>query len=97
MPDTDLKDFKDYLAEFETSVHFDSETCPICGINLSDNISVNQIPLIELQFENETVASRATSMLEEKGIKSIKSSSGKEKILIPEEKLDEAKSILKSE
>ena len=35
-------------------------------------------------------------MLEAKGIKSKQSSSGKEKILIPEEKLKDVKSILKS-
>jgi len=63
---------------------------------LSDNISINKIPLIELAFENETVAKRAISLLEKKGIKSKQSSSGREKILIPEEKLEDAKSILES-
>lgn len=96
MLDTDLEEFADYISEFNSVPVFDSETCPICGISLSDNLSVNKIPLIELQFENETVASRAINMLEEKGIKSKISSSGKEKILIPEEKLEDAKSILKS-
>lgn len=96
MLDADLKEFEDYLSEFNAVPQFDSETCPICGITLSDNISVNKIPLIELQFENETIAGRAINMLEEKGIKSKQSSSGKEKILIPEEKLEDAKSILKS-
>jgi len=96
MLDTDLEEFADYISEFNSVPQFDSETCPICGINLSDNLSVNKIPLVELQFENETIASRAINMLEEKGIKSKMSSSGKEKILIPEEKLEDAKSILKS-
>ena len=96
MLDADLKEFEDYLAEFNSVLQFDAETCPICGISLSDNLSVNKIPLIELQFENETVAEKAINLLEAKGIKSQQSSSSKEKILIPEEKLEDAKSILKS-
>ena len=96
MLDADLKEFEDYLAEFNSVPQFDAETCPICGISLSDNLSVNKIPLIELQFENETIAEKAVNLLEAKGIKSKQSSSGKEKILIPEEKLEDAKSILKS-
>jgi len=55
---------------------------------------VNKIPLIELAFENEIVAKRAISLLEEKGIKSKHSSSGKEKILIPEKELEDVKTIL---
>ena len=96
MLDADLKEFEDYISEFNSVPQFDSETCPICGINLSDNLSVNQIPLIELQFENETIATKAINMLEERGIKSKQSSQGKEKILISEEKLEDAKTILKS-
>jgi hypothetical protein len=96
MLDADLKEFEDYLAEFNSIPQFDAETCPICGISLSDNLSVNKIPLIELQFENETSAEKAANLLEAKGIKSKQSSSGKEKILIPEEKLEDAKSIFKS-
>ena len=96
MLDADLKEFEDYLSEFNSVPKFDSEICPICGIDYSDAYLGAEIPLIELQFENETIASRAINILEEKGIKSKKSSSGKEKILIPEEKLNDAKSILKS-
>ena len=96
MLDADLEEFKDYLSEFNSIPQFDSETCPICGISLSDNLLVNQIPLIELKFENETIANKAINLLEEKGIKSKQSSQGKEKILIPEEKLEDAKTILKS-
>lgn len=96
MSDEELNDFEDYLSEFNSTPLFDSETCPICGITLSDNISVNKVALIELQFENETVAVRAKNILDEKGIISKQSSSGKEKILIPEEKLREVKLILKT-
>ena len=96
MADIDFKDFEDYLSEFDSIPKFDAEHCPICGIVLSDSLSVNKVPLIELQFENEMVAERAIDLLESEGIKSKKSSSGKEKILIPEEKLEDAKIILKS-
>jgi hypothetical protein len=96
MLDADLKEFEDYLSEFNTVPQFDAETCHICGISLSDSLSVNRVPLVELQFENETAAAKAVKMLEAKGINSKQASTGKEKILIPEGKLDNAKSILKS-
>lgn len=96
MPDIDLTEFEDYLTEFESIPKFDIELCPICGISLSDSLSINKVPLIELQFENEIIAEKAIALLEAEGIKSKKSSSGKEKILIPEEKLDNAKLILNS-
>jgi len=96
MLDADLKEFEDYLSEFNSIPQFDAETCKICGINLSDSLSVNRVALIELQFENETIAEKAISLLDAKGIKSMQSTQGKEKILIPEEKLEAAKSILSS-
>jgi hypothetical protein len=96
MPDTDLTEFEDYLSEFNSVPKFDAENCPICGISLSNSLAVNQVPLIELQFENEIIAERAIDLLEAEGIKSKKSSSGKEKILIPEGKLEDVKLILKS-
>ena len=96
MLDADLKEFEDYLSEFNSVPKFDSEICPICGIEYSDAYLGTKIPLIELQFENETVAAQAINMLEQKGIKSKRSSKDKEKILIPETKLEDAKSILKS-
>jgi len=95
MLDADLKEFEDYLSEFNSIPQFDSEICPICGISLSDNLSVNKVPLIELKFENESIANKAINLLEQKGIKSKSSSSGNDKIIIPEEKLAEVKSILK--
>ncbi len=96
MLDADLKEFEDYLSEFNSVPQFDAETCRICGISLSDSLSVNRVPLVELQFENASIAEQAINLLEAKGIKSKQSSSGKEKILIPEEKLNDVKSILKS-
>jgi len=94
MLDVDLSDFEDYLSEFNSTPQFDSETCRICGVKISSSVSVNRVPLVELQFENETIAVKAINILEEKGIKSKQSSSGKEKILIPEGRLEDVKSIL---
>ena len=96
MLDADLSEFEDYLSEFNSVPQFDSETCRICGVSLSDSLSVNRVPLVELQFENETIATKAIDLLQEKGIKSKQSSAGKEKILIPEGRLEDAKTILKS-
>jgi hypothetical protein len=96
MLDADLKEFEDYLSEFNSVPQFDAETCRICGVNLSDSLSVNRVPIIELQFENETVATKAINMLNAKGIKSKQSSTEKDKILIPESKLEDVKTILNS-
>ena len=96
MLDTDLKEFEDYLSEFNSIPQFDAETCRICGVNLSDSLSVNRVPLIELQFENEIVANKAINILNAEGIKSKQSSTEKNKILIPEGKLEDAKTILNS-
>ena len=96
MIDADLKEFEDYLSEFNSVPNFDAETCPICGISLSDNLSVNRVALVELQFENESIAVKAINLLEARGIKSKQSSDGKEKILVPEEKLNDVKTILKA-
>ena len=96
MLDTDLKEFEDYLSEFNSVPQFDAETCRICGVNLSDSLSVNRVPLIELQFENEIVANKAINILNAEGIKSKQSSTEKNKILIPEGKLEDAKTILNS-
>lgn len=96
MLDSDLKEFEDYLSEFSSVPQFDAETCRICGVSLSDSLAVNRVPLVELQFESETIATKAINMLQIQGIKSKQSSTEKEKILIPEERLEDAKLILKS-
>lgn len=89
-------EIEDYLAEFNSVPKFDSEICSICGINPSDAYVGNEIPLIELQFENENVAQTAIKLLEKSGIKSKHTTDEKEKILIPEQNLEDAKSILRS-
>lgn len=42
------KIFEEYISEFNKSILFDSETCPVCGINISSYISVNKSPFTEL-------------------------------------------------
>ncbi len=36
----DLSDFEDYLAEFDSLIKFDLETCPLCCDNSSDNLPI---------------------------------------------------------
>ena len=53
-----LSEFEDYLDQFEESVKFDSETCPVCGIDLSSTIKVENSPFTEfitLHSEDEAV------------------------------------------
>ena len=94
MGEDNLDEFAEYLKEFDDNLIFDSETCPICGVNLSDSISVHPIPLIELKFENEKFASEAIRKIEDSGIKTKQSENNKESILVAEQKLEEVKKIL---
>ena len=94
MAEDELKDFENYLSEFNSSISFDSETCPVCGINPAENIAITKMPLVEIKFENETSAEKAIVILEEKGIKFKRSTDSKEKILIAEQKLEEVRKIL---
>lgn len=96
MLDGDLKEFEDYLSEFSSVPQFDAETCRICGISLSDSLSINKVPVVELQFENENFATEAIALLKSKGIKAKQSRDSKEKILMAEGKLKEARSILET-
>lgn len=36
----DLSDFEDYLAEFDSIIKFDLETCPLCCVENSDNLPI---------------------------------------------------------
>lgn len=40
--------YEDYLSEFDESISFDSEICPVCGIKVSDTILVSNSPYIDL-------------------------------------------------
>jgi hypothetical protein len=43
----DLSEFADYLAEFESTIGFDAETCPVCGVNISSSFNLENSPFVE--------------------------------------------------
>lgn len=47
MPENEVN-FDDYLTEFNDTVPFDSEICPVCGVRVSDSISVTNSPFVDL-------------------------------------------------
>ncbi len=64
--DEDTDDFEDYLSEFKTPVLFDSETCPVCGIKVSDTLSVGNSPYVDLIRVSEE---EAVNLLSEEFVK----------------------------
>lgn len=66
----DLSEFADYLAEFDAIIGFDSEICPVCGIKLSEDLSVRQYSsFIEYkQLTNETEVLKLIDNLSSKNI-----------------------------
>jgi hypothetical protein len=49
----DLSEFADYLAEFDSLTSFDNETCPVCGVNISDSLSVENSPFVQYKCLEE--------------------------------------------
>ncbi len=52
----DLSEFADYLAEFDSIFSFDAETCPVCGVKISDSLSLENSPFVHfksLEHEDE--------------------------------------------
>ncbi|MBK7629793.1 MAG: hypothetical protein IPJ23_03655 [Ignavibacteriales bacterium] len=49
----DLSAFADYLAEFKSVIGFDDETCVVCGINISDSISIQKSPFVQYKSVNK--------------------------------------------
>ena len=47
--DEDLSAFADYLAEFDSIVNFDNETCGVCGVSISDTLSVQNFPFVRIK------------------------------------------------
>ncbi len=47
MSDNDLI-FDDYISEFNGNIPFDSETCPVYGVKISDSVAVANSPFVEL-------------------------------------------------
>jgi hypothetical protein len=61
--------FSDYLAEFDTIINFDSETCPICGVGISNSLSYQKSPLVLYKSQiNESELSTIKQKLESKSI-----------------------------
>lgn len=67
--DNDLSAFADYLAEFESLINFDDETCSVCGINISDSISVQKSPYVLYKsLKEESELNSVIKMLDSKCI-----------------------------
>ena len=49
----DLSEFTDYLAEFDSAIGFDAETCTVCGINISDSLSIDKSPFVQYKCLDE--------------------------------------------
>jgi hypothetical protein len=66
----EFSDFPDYLREFENIVKFDSETCPICGVNLSDSISIDNSPYVNvISTEEKSKLEKIVTVLRDSNIK----------------------------
>ena len=93
----ELSEFEDYLKEFESTVFFDSEVCPTCGVNLSDSIIPVSAAFVQIEFNSEKERNRALQSLKNSGI--IVKEDNEDKIrertlLIPENKLDDVQKLL---
>lgn len=65
----DLSEFADYLAEFESTIGFDAETCPVCGVKISDTLSIENSPFVHYKrLEKEDDIFMVTKELELKCI-----------------------------
>lgn len=49
----DLSEYSDYFSQFNSTVGFDAEVCPVCGINISNSLSTNKSPYIKLNTIKE--------------------------------------------
>lgn len=65
----DLSAFADYLAEFDAIVSFDNETCGVCGVSISDTLSVQKSPFVQFKsLKEESEILVIEQKLELKGI-----------------------------
>lgn len=93
----ELSEFEDYLKEFESTVFFDSEVCPTCGINLSDSIIPVSAAFVQIEFNSEKERNRALHSLKNSGIivKEDNEDNIRERtLLIPENKFDDVQNLL---
>lgn len=67
----DLSEFAEYLAEFDSILGFDAETCPVCGVNISDSVSLDTSPFVVYKsIKNEIEIKTIVEKLELKNIPS---------------------------
>lgn len=65
----DLSEFADYLAEFDSLTNFDNETCPVCGVNVSYSLSIENSPFVQYKcLDEEDKIFIVTKELEQKCI-----------------------------
>ena len=94
----DLSEFEDYLKEFESSVFFDSEVCPTCGINLSDSIIPVSAAFVQIEFNSEKERNNALHRIKNSGI-IVRENNNMENVngrmlLIPESKVNDVQKLL---
>lgn len=98
--------FEEYLSEFDNSIIFDSESCPVCGVKLSDSVELTTSPLIELiRIKDKEKALKLCELFsgaalqfkifEELDKGNEKSISYEYKVLVTVKDLEKAKRILK--
>ncbi len=95
----ELSEFEDYLKEFESTIFFDSEVCPTCGINVSDSIVPVSIAFVQIQFNSRKEKNMAINKIKSSGIiVKEEDTSTKNKddrsFLIPENKLRDIQKLL---
>lgn len=94
----ELSEFEDYLREFESSIFFDSEICPTCGINLSDSIIPVSAAFVQIEFNSEKERNRALQSLKNSGIQvkkdNVEEKTHERRLLIPENRLDDVQRLL---
>ena len=67
--DDDLSAFADYLAEFDSIVSFDNETCGVCGVSISDTLSFKKSTFVQFKsFKEEYEILVIAKELQLKGI-----------------------------
>lgn len=95
----ELSEFEDYIKEFESSVYFDSEVCPTCGINLSDSITPLSAALVQIQFNSNVEKETALNKIKNSGIiikegEDTNKSANDRTLFVPENKLDEIRNLI---
>lgn len=44
----DHSEYSDYLSQFDNAIGFDTEVCPVCGVNISESLIIKKSPYIKL-------------------------------------------------